>query len=232
MADMANANMNEAAELSAKELIDSMSDVDKEGLKGWYWYDWANQAYALTVMTVIVPALMANLYNTATGTQSGDGFYALIYGMAMAIVALTAPALGVIADRIPVKKGMLFWYTVAGIVFCAGMGAAPYFGDGGYKVLALMYVLGSIGFSGGNTIYYAFMPYLAPKKAMDHVSSWGYAYGFMGGSILLLFHLVVLLATPWDTNFQLAVIFVTSIALVFLINCLCIFLFFVFGMLT
>ena len=131
MADMANANMNEAAELSAKELIDSMSDVDKEGLKGWYWYDWANQAYALTVMTVIVPALMANLYNTATGTQSGDGFYALIYGMAMAIVALTAPALGVIADRIPVKKGMLFWYTVAGIVFCAGMGAAPYFGDGG-----------------------------------------------------------------------------------------------------
>ena len=30
MADMANANMNEAAELSAKELIDSMSDVDKE----------------------------------------------------------------------------------------------------------------------------------------------------------------------------------------------------------
>jgi UMF1 family MFS transporter len=210
MADMANANMNEAAELSAKELIDSMSDVDKEGLKGWYWYDWANQAYALTVMTVIVPALMANLYNTATGTQSGDGFYALIYGMAMLIVAVTAPALGVIADRIPVKKGMLFWYTVAGIVFCAGMGAAPYFGDGGYKVLALMYVLGSIGFSGGNTIYYAFMPYLAPKKAMDHVSSWGYAYGFMGGSILLLFHLVVLLATPWDTNFQLAVIFVTS----------------------
>ena len=54
-------------EASAKELIDSMSDDEKTALKGWYWYDWANQAYALTVMTVIVPALMANLYNKATG---------------------------------------------------------------------------------------------------------------------------------------------------------------------
>ena len=49
-----------------------MSDEEKSALKGWYWYDWGNQAYALTVMTVIVPALMANLYNKATGTQGGQ----------------------------------------------------------------------------------------------------------------------------------------------------------------
>ena len=83
------------------------------------------------------------------------------------------------------------------------MGAAPYFGSQGYLILAFMFVIGSIGFSGGNTIYYAFMPYLAPKKAMDHVSSWGYAYGFLGGSIILLFHLVVLPNTPWDTTSNL-----------------------------
>ena len=198
------------SEMTAKELINGMSPDEKEALKGWYWYDWANQAYALTVMTVIVPALMANLYNTATGTQGGAGFYALIYGIAMLMVAVTAPALGVIADRMPIKKKLLFWYTLAGIIFCAAMGAAPYFGSKAYMVLAMMYVFGSIGFSGGNTIYYAFMPYLAPKKAMDHVSSWGYAYGFLGGSILLLFHLIVLLLSPWDSNFNLAVVFVTS----------------------
>ena len=44
------------ADTSAKDLIVAMSDEDKSALKGWYWYDWANQAYALTVMTVIVPA--------------------------------------------------------------------------------------------------------------------------------------------------------------------------------
>ena len=35
-------------------------------------------------------------------------------------------------------------------------------------------------------------------------------YGFMGGSMLLIFHLIVLLGKFWDTNFTLAVIFVTS----------------------
>ena len=153
------------SEMTAKELIEGMTPAEQDALKGWYWYDWANQAYALTVMTVIVPALMANLYNTATGTQGGAGFYALIYGIAMLIVAVTAPALGVIADRMPIKKKLLFWYTLAGVIFCAAMGAAPYFGSKAYMVLAMMYVFGSIGFSGGNTIYYAFMPYLAPQKS-------------------------------------------------------------------
>ena len=87
---------------SAKELIDAMSDEDKTALKGWYWYDWANQAYALTVMTVVVPALMANLFNQATGgggswfgfNVTGDSFYAIILAISMGLVALSAPALG------------------------------------------------------------------------------------------------------------------------------------------
>ena len=101
--------------------------IDEEkALKGWYFFDWANQAYALTVMTVIAPALMASLYNQATGTQSGDTFYATVLTLSMLFVVATAPALGVIADKMPIKKKLLKWYTVAGIAFTALMGAAPY----------------------------------------------------------------------------------------------------------
>ena len=196
---------------SVKKSIDQMSPEGKRALKGWYLYDWANQAYALTVMVVIAPQLMAGLYNLATGTQSGDAFYAFVLTFSMVFVVITAPALGVIADRMPVKKKLLKWYTIAGVVFTALMGAAPYFGSQGYIVLAMMYTIGTIGFTGGNVIYYSFMPYLAEKHCQDHVSSWGYSYGFMGGSILLIFHLFVLMGPfNWDTNFKLAVIFVTS----------------------
>ena len=195
---------------SAKEILNSMSDDKKKALKSWYYYDWANQAYALTVMTVIAPALMAGLYNTATGTQSGDTFYAWVLTFSMLFVVVTAPALGVIADKMPIKKKLLKWYTIVGIIFTAMMGAAPYFGSQGYLVLALMYTIGTIGFTGGNVIYYSFMPYLAPRQCQDHVSTWGYAYGFIGGSMILIFHLVILLGTSWDTNFQMAIIFSTS----------------------
>ena len=210
MADMANTSTSESAELSVKETINSMTDGKKKALKSWYFYDWANQAYALTVMTVIAPALMAALYNTATGTQSGDTFYAWVLTFSMLFVVLTAPALGVIADKIPVKKKLLKWYTIVGITFTALMGAAPYFGSQGYIILAVMYTIGTIGFTGGNVIYYSFMPYLAPRNCQDHVSTWGYAYGFIGGSMILIFHLIVLLGTSWDTNFQMAIIFATS----------------------
>ena len=160
---MATATDDDAGS-SAKETINAMGEDNKSALKSWYFFDWANQAYALTVMTVIAPALMANLYNTATGTQGGAGFYAWVLTISMIFVVVTAPALGVIADKMPIKKKLLKWYTLVGILFTALMGAAPYFGSQGYIILALMYTIGTIGFTGGNTIYYSFMPYLAPKK--------------------------------------------------------------------
>ena len=190
--------------------VEGLSEEEKKSWKGWYFFDWANQAYALTVMTVIAPALMASLYNQATGTQTGDSFYATVLTLSMLFVIATAPALGVIADRMPIKKKLLKWYTVVGIGFTALMGAAPYFGSDGYMVLAVMFTIGTIGFTGGNVIYYSFMPYLGTREDQDKVSTWGYMYGFMGGSMLLIFHLIILLGGFWDTNFTISVVFVTS----------------------
>ena len=190
--------------------VEGLSDEDRNAWKGWYFFDWANQAYALTVMTVIAPALMASLYNQATGTQTGDSFYATVLTLSMLFVIATAPALGVIADRMPIKKKLLKWYTVVGIAFTALMGAAPYFGSDGYMVLAVMFTIGTIGFTGGNVIYYSFMPYLGKREDQDKVSTWGYMYGFMGGSMLLIFRLIILLGGFWDTNFTISVVFVTS----------------------
>lgn len=186
------------------------SDEEKNSLQAWYWYDWANQAFALTVLTVVVPALTAGMYNTATGTQSGDSFYALVLGLSSLFVAVVSPVLGAVADRIEIKKKILWAYTIVGVVFTALMGLAPYLGEGtDYMFLAVCLVVGNIGFAGGNVIYYAFMPYLSRKEDADHVSSWGYAYGFMGGSSLLIIHLGLGLGFGFSPGI-LAFIFVTS----------------------
>ncbi|DAC12043.1 MAG TPA: MFS transporter [Candidatus Poseidoniales archaeon] len=186
------------------------NEQERDALQGWYWYDWANQAFALTVLTVVVPALTASMYNTATGTQSGDSFYALVLGLSSLFVALVSPVLGAIADRIEIKRKILWAYTIVGVIFTAMMGLAPFLGEGtNYMFLAICLVIGNIGFAGGNVIYYAFMPYLAEKEDVDHVSSWGYAYGFMGGSSLLIVHLGLGLTLGFTPTI-LAFIFVTS----------------------
>ena len=76
-----------------------------------------------------------------------------------------------------------------------------------------MFTIGTIGFTGGNVIYYSFMPYLGKREDQDKVSTWGYMYGFMGGSMLLVFHLVILLGGCWDSNFTFAEFF--SVLIVF-----------------
>ena len=96
---------------SVNAAMENMSNNDKKSLKSWYFFDWANQAYALTVMTVIAPQVMSGLYNYATGTQTGDAFYAQVLTLSMLFVVVTAPALGVIADRMPIKKSLLKWTT-------------------------------------------------------------------------------------------------------------------------
>ncbi len=180
--------------------IDGMSEDRNKSLKSWYWYDWANQAFALTVLTVLVPQLLSSMFELSTGGGSevgslkitGDTFYAIVLASASLFVAITSPVLGAIADRMPIKKKILWVYTIVGVTFTAMMAMAPHLGSGSdYKFLAFCLVIGNIGFAGGNVIYYAFMPYLAVKDQMDHVSSWGYAYGFAGGSTILIVHLIV-----------------------------------------
>ena len=66
-----------------------------------------------------------------------------------------SPILGVIADRVPIKKKILWVYTIVGVIFTALMGLAPFMGDTAYIWLAIFIVIGNIGFAGGNVIYYA-----------------------------------------------------------------------------
>lgn len=191
-----------------KQLMGEMSEEEDKALKGWYWYDWANQAWALTVLTVIVPQYMSSLYNSANG-GGGDSFYGYVNSFSMLIVAVAAPLLGIIADRIPIKKKLLKWFTIFGIGATILMAFTSFTSPYDYHFLATVFVIGNVGFAAGNTFYYAFMPYLADRRCMDHVSSWGYAYGFMGGSLLLLVHLGVLLGFK-GASWGLPFVFVSS----------------------
>ena len=96
--------------------IEGMSDEQNKSLRSWYWYDWANQAFALTVGTVLGGQLITRYFNLATGGTSqiaglnvtGTSFYAAVLGLSMVFVAISSPILGAIADRIPIKKKIVW----------------------------------------------------------------------------------------------------------------------------
>ena len=187
--------------------------TNNKSLQGWYWFDWANQAYALSVLVVILPVMIPQIFNSITGgetkilglTVTGTSFYAFLIGFGSVLVALISPVIGVIADKYPVKKKLLWWYTLLGVICTGLLGFIPYL-ENAIIIACFLYLLSNLGFSGGLAVYYSFMPFLSKENSQDEISSVGTAYGFAGGSLILIIHLIFMIQSkgaPWAQSFVL-----------------------------
>jgi len=161
-------------------------------------YDWANSAFATSGTAAIVPLYFVILFKEALGNEAvffgftftGSSMWSLGIAISTSIVALTSPVLGVIADRAAIKKTLLGVYTIAGslftfLAFFSAYTSAP------WAWLFGTFLLGNIGFAGSLVFYNSFLPHIAPRHLLDDVSSRGFAYGYVGGGLLLGIHLVI-----------------------------------------
>jgi len=148
---------------------------------GWVMYDWANSAFATTIMAGFFPIFFKHFWSfgaDAVVTTAKLGFANAAAGI---VIALCAPALGAIADRGRARKKILLVFALLGIVATSLL----YFVvEGQWQMAAAFYILAIIGFSGGNIFYDALLTSVASEKKVDMVSSLGYALGYLGGGIL------------------------------------------------
>ena len=171
-------------------------------IRAWCMYDWANSGYATSGGAAIFPVYFVFLFKDSLGesvnflgfTLTGSSTWSLAIALATAAVALSSPLLGVIADRVAIKKTLLWVYTAVGALFTGLMFFSAYTGQPWLWFLG-MFILANVGFSGCLVFYNAFLPHIAPRDALDSVSSKGFAYGYVGGGLLLLAHLVMIVAT-------------------------------------
>ena len=171
-------------------------------IRAWCMYDWANSGYATAGGAAIFPVYFVFLFKDSLGesasflgiTLTGSSTWSLGIALATAFVALSSPLLGVIADRVPIKKTLLWIYTSVGALFTILMFFSAYTGQPWLWFLA-MFMLANVGFAGCLVFYNTFLPHIAPRELLDDVSSRGFAYGYVGGGLLLAVHLVMILAT-------------------------------------
>lgn len=70
-------------------------------------------------------------------------------------------------------------------------------GEGDYILASVLLIFGTIGFSGGNAFYDAFLPEIASRDEIDRISARGYAFGYIGGGLLLLINLMMIMNPSW-----------------------------------
>lgn len=154
---------------------------NKKTILGWSTYDWANSAFATTIMAGFFPIFFNQFWSVGSDPTISTARLGLANSTAGIIIALSAPLLGAIADKGSSRKKFLFFFAYMGAV----MTTALYFvSKGNWTLAVLLYILASIGFSGGNIFYDALINFVSSEKRMDFVSSLGFSLGYLGGSLL------------------------------------------------
>lgn len=147
----------------------------------WAFYDWANSAFATTVMAGFFP-LFFKAYWANPGDPHASTFYlGMANSLASIVVAALAPLLGSIADRATSKKKFLITFTVLGVFMTGGLSLVA---RGHWQAAVLFYITATIGFSGANIFYDSLLPAVAKRREFDFVSALGYALGYLGGGLL------------------------------------------------
>jgi UMF1 family MFS transporter len=172
---------------------------NKRAILGWCFYDWANSGFATSGTVAIIPVYFVLLFQEEFGQQTeilglnvtASSVWSLLIALSTMVVALTSPVLGVIADRLLIRKALVTVYTLAGAGFTFLLFFSAYTGSS-WMWIAGCFLLANIGFAGGNVFYNALLPHLVPNEDMDSVSSKGFAYGYVGGGLLLAIHLAIL----------------------------------------
>ncbi len=162
---------------------------EKKKIRAWCLYDFGNSAFATTILAAVLPVYFSSVIYTGTETAA-TAIWGIITAVSMAVMAVISPILGAISDSANSKKK--FWTFFMGLG-CLSTGLLFLPNPGDTLLLSVIFVLANIGFAGSLTFYDAFLPHIVTAERLDKTSSAGYAWGYIGGGLLLIVNMAMIM---------------------------------------
>jgi len=162
---------------------------DKRTITGWAFFDWANSAYSLVISTAIFPIYFIAITNDTVDVLgysiSNSALYSFLVSSAFIIVAIFSPLLGGIADYGDKRRFFMRLFSTVGAIACVFL----FFFKNHFDILlgSIAFGVATIGHAASIIFYDAYLPEIATPDQYDRVSAKGFAFGYIGSVILLLF---------------------------------------------
>lgn len=96
----------------------------------------------------------------------------------MALVAISAPIMGAVADYSRAKKRLLFLNCYLSIIFTALLFFVK---AGDVSMGMIFFIIANFGFNSANVFYDSFLPDIVKQTDIGKVSGYGWALGYVGG---------------------------------------------------
>jgi len=169
--------------------------TDPRAARAWCLYDWANSAFATTVMAALYPPFFRELALAAgLGPTAATAAWGYVTAGALLLLAVTAPVLGASADAAGRRKTGLAAAMVLGVAATASFALL---GGASWRAGAWLFVAANFGFGVSILFYESLLPSLARGPDMDRLSTRAYGWGYAGGGLLLVINLLWVLKPGW-----------------------------------
>lgn len=170
---------------------------------GWYFYDFANSAFASTVLTLLMGPYILGIAKAAAGPDGmirlaglpvdPRAWWSYLVAASVILQVVVLPVAGAVADASHRKKQLMAMWAYIGAFATTGLffvtGSAYLFGG-------LLFLIANVAFGASIVVYNSFLPEIAPPEERDAVSSRGWGLGYLGGGIALALNLALFAKAP------------------------------------
>lgn len=157
----------------------------------WALYDWANSAFATTVMAAFFSIFFSSYWSLDRDSSVTTFWLGIANSLESLFVAVLAPVLGAIADKGGYRKRFLIFFSFLGALLTGTLAMVH---AGAWVAAMLIYIVACISFAGANIFYDSLLPDVASERKVDFVSALGYSLGYIGGGLLFLVNVLMYLS--------------------------------------
>lgn len=160
----------------------------------WILYDVGNSAFTMLACSLIPIWFKSLAIGDAPGRISSDNataMWALGIAIVTVAVALLGPICGVLSDR---KDAKLIFFRTSVFI---GVGGCIINGiTASWALFLVVFIITKIAYSCSLTFYDSMLNDITTEERMDEVSSYGYAWGYIGSCIPFVVALVFYILGP------------------------------------